>query len=191
MIIEYDKSKSISEEERVRSLRNSVQRALDEVQEIVASNGLEKDGAIVQKLNDTVRKARRKVEHVESVVEKADQSVTEMQDRMDSGEFNGEDAVLVYIHSSNGMAFKNDAVNTVLTVVIYYGDVTITDQTGLVSAFGLGAYLQWKAKLYGESTYTTIPASDERLSDDGFTFELSPSDVNVQAVFNVEIIVPD
>ena len=103
----------------------------------------------------------------------------------------GEDAVLVNIHSSNGMAFKNDSVNTTLTVTIYYGSVTITNQTGLVNAFGLGSYLQWKARLYGESSYTTIPSNDPRLSNNGFTFVLTPADVNVQAVFNVEIIVPD
>ena len=103
----------------------------------------------------------------------------------------GEDAVLVNIHSSNGMAFKNDAVDTTLTVTIYYGDTVITNQSGLTSAFGTGSYLQWKARLYGESEYHTIPSSDTRLSDDGFTFDLSPSDVNVQAVFTVEIIVPD
>lgn len=103
----------------------------------------------------------------------------------------GEDAVNVVISSSNGMAFKNDSVETVLTVTVYYGSSVITSQTGLVNAFGAGAYLQWKAKLYGESTYSTIPASDPRLSDNGFTFTLSPSDVNVQAVFNVEVITPN
>lgn len=103
----------------------------------------------------------------------------------------GEDAVNVIISSSNGMAFKNDSVDTVLTVTVYYGSDIITNQAGLVSAFGAGSYLQWKAKLYGESTYSMIPASDPRLSDNGFTFSLSPSDVNVQAVFNVEVITPN
>lgn len=103
----------------------------------------------------------------------------------------GEDAVLVYIHSSNGMAFKNDSVDTTLSVIIYYGDLNITNQTALVNAFGEGSYLQWKAKLYGDSTYTTIPLNDPRLSNNGFTFVLTPADVNVQAVFNVEVITPD
>lgn len=103
----------------------------------------------------------------------------------------GEDAVNVCIHSSNGMAFKNDSINTTLTVTIYYGSLTITNQTGLINAFGTGSYLQWKVKLFGQSTYNTIPSSDHRLSDDGFTLNLTPTDVNVQAVFNVEIIVPD
>ena len=103
----------------------------------------------------------------------------------------GEDAVLVYIHSSEGTAFKNDQVSTTLTVTIYYGDNTITNQQQLVSAFGAGTYLQWKVRLYGQSTYSTIPSSDPRLSDNGFTFDISPSDVNIQAVFNVQVITTD
>ena len=103
----------------------------------------------------------------------------------------GEDAVNVVIVPSNGMAFKNDSVDTTLTVTIYYGSTVITNQTGLTSAFGVGSYLQWKARLHGESVYTTIPSSDERLTNNGFSLALSPSDVNVQAVFVVEVIAPE
>lgn len=110
--------------------------------------------------------------------------------RMDDG-IKGEDAINVCIYPTNGMAFKNDSINTDLVVTIYYGPLTIVNQSQLLSAFGVGSYLQWKAKLYGQSTYTTIPSNDSRISNNGFTLSLSPADVNVQAVFNVEIVVPD
>lgn len=119
---------------------------------------------------------------------RAEQEV--MLTRVDDGT-KGEDAVQVYIHSSAGTAFKNDEVDTTLTVTIYYGPLTITDQAALIAAFGAGSYLQWQVRLYGEQQYHTVPASDPRLSDDGFTFDISPADVNVQAVFHVQVIIPD
>ena len=110
--------------------------------------------------------------------------------RVDDG-INGEDAVQVYIHSSAGTAFKNDEVNTRLTVTIYYGALVITDQAGLEAAFGPGSYLQWQVRLHGEQQYHVVPASDPRLSNNGFIFDISPADVNVQAVFHVQVIIPD
>ena len=103
----------------------------------------------------------------------------------------GEDAVNVYIHSSNGMAFKNDDIDTVFTVFIYYGATEITNQSQLVSAFGNGSYLQWRVRPYGASSYNIISSSDSRLSDNGFTLTITSDDVDVQAVFNVQVIVPD
>lgn len=119
---------------------------------------------------------------------RAEQEVTLT--RVDDG-INGEDAVQVYIHSSAGTAFKNDEVNTTLTITIYYGALVITDQAGLEAAFGPGSYLQWLVRLHGQQQYSTVPASDSRLSNNGFTFDISPADVNVQAVFNVQVIIPD
>jgi len=190
MIIDYNKSNNITEEERLASFRESVQRALDEQKDELTkiANGTD------QNLKQKVETAEKRASFAKQKTESLDHDVVYMQDRMDSGEFNGEDgedAALVYIHSSEGTAFKNDAVETVLTVVIYYGSITITTQSELESAFGSGTYLQWKVKIHGDSSYSTIPSSDERLSDDGFTFEISPEDVNVQAVFLVEVIIPD
>lgn len=103
----------------------------------------------------------------------------------------GEDAVNIYLHSTNGVAFKNNAVSTVLTVTIYYGSITITDQTQLETIFGSGSYLQWQVKTFGSSSFVTIPSSDPRFANDCFTFTLSPEDVDTQVVFNVQVIVPD
>jgi phage minor structural protein len=101
----------------------------------------------------------------------------------------GIDATLIYIHSSSGTSFKNDNVNTVLTVTIYNGSTTINNKAQLISLFGSGAYLQWSVRKQGDTGFSLISLTDTRLSNDGFTFTISASDVNVQAVFNVELIV--
>ena len=103
----------------------------------------------------------------------------------------GADAVTVFIHSSAGSAFKNDQIDTQLTVTLYRGGDTITDQAGLVSAFGSGAYLQWSVKKYGDSDFTTILSSDPHLSDDGFMYTVGSADVDTQVVFNVSLITAD
>ena len=95
---------------------------------------------------------------------------------------------LIYIHSSEGTAFKNNAVNTVLTITIYHGNKTITDQAGLISEFGIGAYLQWSIRKFGDADFTTVISSDTHLSNNGFTYTVSADDVDKQIVFNVQII---
>ncbi|MCD8383287.1 MAG: hypothetical protein LUC30_10345 [Clostridiales bacterium] len=95
----------------------------------------------------------------------------------------GEDAVVMRIDSSRGTVFKNAAVSTVLSVVIYYGSLRITDSDALASAFGASAYLEWSWQKMDESTFGVISASDSRLSDGGFSFALSPDDVDTKAVF--------
>lgn len=95
---------------------------------------------------------------------------------------------VVYIHSSEGTAFKNDAVSTVLTVTIYHGNKTIKDQPGLISEYGSGAYLQWSIRKHGDADFTNIISSDSHLSNGGFTYTVSPNDVDTQVVFNVQVI---
>ncbi len=46
----------------------------------------------------------------------------------------GVDAVTVFIHSSAGSAFKNNDINTVLTVTIYKGGQSIINQSQLIAA---------------------------------------------------------
>ena len=111
-----------------------------------------------------------------------DQTVT-----LDNGS-NGEDAVLLCIDSSKGLLFKNNQVSTVLNVTIYKGGATITTQSQLTSVFGAGAHLQWYWMRLNDSTYGQISASDSRLSDSGFHFTLTPSDVDVKVTFKCELI---
>lgn len=102
----------------------------------------------------------------------------------------GDDAVNIYIHSSAGTAFKNDEIDTVLTVTVYHGGVTVTDQPGLIAEFGSGAYLEWSVRKYGDTSFTTILSTDAHLSKAGWVYTVGPQDIDTQAVFNVELIVP-
>ena len=95
----------------------------------------------------------------------------------------------LYIESSKGTIFKNNAISTVLSVVIYRGTQRITDSTTLASVYGSGAYIQWKSKRLGDDTYETISADDSRLADNGFTLNISMTDVDTSVTFMAELIV--
>lgn len=101
----------------------------------------------------------------------------------------GEDATTLRIDSSRGTVFKNNEVSTVLSVVIYKGSKRITDSKALTEEFGGGAYLQWYFQRMDETEQILISAADERLMDKGFSFLLSPKDVDVKCVFMCELIV--
>ncbi|WP_407450079.1 hypothetical protein [Fibrobacter sp.] len=96
---------------------------------------------------------------------------------------------LLRIESSRGTVFKNDTISTVLSAVIYHGTQRITDSATMKSVFGNSAYLQWKWQRLDEDTYGVISASDKRFGDNGFTFTLSPDDVDTKVTFMCELIV--
>ena len=97
-------------------------------------------------------------------------------------------STILRIESSRGTVFKNDSVSTVLSVVIYRGSERITDMTALKNSMGQSAYLQWKWQKFNEDTYGIISADDDRIGNDGFTFTLSPDDVNTKVTFICELI---
>lgn len=101
----------------------------------------------------------------------------------------GEDATTLRIESSRGTVFKNDSVATVLSVVIYRGAQRITDSTTLKSVFGNSAYLQWKWQRLDDESFGIILAGDNRITEDGFLFILSPDDVDTKVTFMCELIV--
>ncbi len=101
----------------------------------------------------------------------------------------GEDATVLRIDSSRGTVFKNNQVSTVLSVAIYHGPDRITDTAGLARVFGPGAYLQWRWQRMGEDHYGIISSDDSRIGDGGFTFTLSPADVDTKVTFMCELIV--
>ena len=101
----------------------------------------------------------------------------------------GADATVLRIDSSRGTVFKNNQVSTVLSVAIYHGPDRITDTAGLVRVFGPGAYLQWSWQRMGEDRYGIISSDDSRIGDGGFTFTLSPADVDTKVTFMCELIV--
>ena len=107
----------------------------------------------------------------------------------DLDEIREEISTLLRLESSRGTVFKNDQVSTVLSVVIYHGKQRITDAETMHSVFGAGAYLQWKWQRLGDEDYGIISASDSRFGNEGFTFTLSPDDVNTKITFMCELIV--
>lgn len=99
----------------------------------------------------------------------------------------GEDAIMLYIDSSNGTTFKNSDVATIFTVSIYVGGIVIDNSTKLKEIFGENSYLQWLIKKHGEKDFTKIPLNDSRLNDNGFMFTLNAKDIKFKAVFNCEL----
>ena len=85
--------------------------------------------------------------------------------------------------------FKNNAVSTVLSVIIYHGNTQITDMDKLKEVFGTGAYLQWKWERLNEDSYGIISANDSRIIRDGFGFVLSPEDVDVKVNIKCDLII--
>lgn len=100
----------------------------------------------------------------------------------------GIDAAVLRIDSSRGTVFKNNSVNTVLTVAIYIGGQRITNITDLRSTFGTSAHLQWYWQRLGEDAFGIIVASDHKLSNDGFTLTLTPEEVDTKVTFMCELI---
>ena len=94
----------------------------------------------------------------------------------------GDDAITLYIESSNGNTFKNSDIAT-----IYVGAERIESAEQLEKRFGKSAYLQWSVKKLGEKEFSPIELDDSRLNDKGFIFTISPRDINKKAVFNCEL----
>lgn len=96
---------------------------------------------------------------------------------------------LLRIESSRGTVFKSDRVATVLSVVLYHGKQRITDSATMKQVFGDKAYLQWKWQRLDDESFGVISSSDSRFGDDGFTFTLSPDDVDTKITFMCELMV--
>lgn len=101
---------------------------------------------------------------------------------------NGVDAITLRIESSRGTVFKNNAVATVLSAVIYKGSKRIANSTDLKTTFGSSVYLQWKSQKLNEDTYTAIPSDDSRFRDNCFKFVLSPDDVDSKTSFMCDLM---
>lgn len=114
-------------------------------------------------------------------------AISDMQEEVSN--LKDEITTLLRIESSRGTVFKNDTVATVLSVVIYHGTQRITDSATMKSVFGNGAYLQWKWQRLDDEAYGVISSSDTRFGDNGFTFTLSPGDVDTKVTFMCELIV--
>ena len=116
-----------------------------------------------------------------------DSAIEDIKSDVDS--LRNEITTLLRIESSRGTVFKNDQVATVLSVVIYHGTKRITNSASMKSTFGSSAYLQWKWQRLDDASFGIISSSDSRFGDDGFTFTLSPGDVDTKITFMCELIV--
>ncbi len=116
---------------------------------------------------------------VEEVIDSIQEEMTTIKDEV---------TTLLRIESSRGTVFKNDSVSTVLSVVIYRGSQRITDMETLRAAMGSSVYLQWKWQRLDEESFGVIMSSDTRIGNDGFTFTLSPEDVDTKVTFMCELI---
>lgn len=96
---------------------------------------------------------------------------------------------LLRIESSRGTVFKTDRVATVLSVVLYHGKQRITDSATMKQIFGDKAYLQWKWQRLDDESFGILSSSDSRFGDNGFTFTLSPDDVDTKVTFMCELMV--
>lgn len=138
---------------------------------------------ITNAANNALNNSTQAKKDAESALTKAQDIV----DKVNSGELDGEDAVMLYIDSSNGTTFKNSDVATIFTVSIYVGGTIIDNSTKLRQMYGDGAYLQWLIKKHGEKDFTKIPLDDPRLNDNGFIFTIAAKDIKFKAVFNCEL----
>lgn len=121
-----------------------------------------------------------------SVGEELEQIRKDLNDQVET--LKDEISTILRIESSRGTVFKNDQVSTVLSVVIYRGSKRITDAAALKEEFGDEAYIQWKWQRLDEESFGIISADDYRLSNEGFSFILSPDDVDTKITFMCELI---
>lgn len=96
-------------------------------------------------------------------------------------------AVSVNALSSRGLVFRNENEATNIDVVVRYGAETITSIAALRAAFGQSAKIVWKIRQMADSNYTTIADNDSRISNDGFRFTMSPSDIVKQTTIIYEV----
>nr|DAE42476.1 MAG TPA: hypothetical protein [Caudoviricetes sp.] len=108
--------------------------------------------------------------------------------KSDVDEVRDEITTLMTMTSTKGIAFKNNAVSTILYITIYHGKQRITDAATMKEVFGENAYLQWYWLRLTDEEYGIISSSDSRFRDDGFKFVLSPEDVDTQISFECELI---
>lgn len=99
----------------------------------------------------------------------------------------GEDAILLNIHSSNGLTFKNTKIATTFTVTIHVAGNLIDTSQKMHDYFGEQAQIRWKVRYETDNDYSYIPDDDPRLSDNGFIFTLTADDIRNRATFDCEL----
>ena len=119
-----------------------------------------------------------------------DGSIAEAKKAADEAMQTAKDAATITITSTLGLVFKDSAISTTLMVVVFQpGGTRIEDQTALTAAFGSSARIEWQWRRDDADDWSTILSSDSRLSDDGFSFTVSPADVNDRTSFEASVVV--
>lgn len=113
-------------------------------------------------------------------------SINDLKNELDS--VKEEIVSIINISSSKGNVFKNTNVSTVLSVTIFRGTQRITNIEELKATYGESAYLQWKSQEHDGDTYLEIPSIDERISEDGFKFKISPRDIDTKGIYTCDLI---
>lgn len=95
---------------------------------------------------------------------------------------------IITVSSSKGSVFKNTNVSTTLSVTIFRGTQRITNIDDLHSVYGESAYLQWKSQEHNDDDYFNISSIDERISEGGFKFTISPNDIDTKGIYTCDLI---
>ena len=93
------------------------------------------------------------------------------------------DLPVVKLSATNGTVFKrNTSTTTTLVATIYTPAGNIENATTLHNRFGNGAYLEWSWRDVITDADHIIVSTDQRIGNGGFTFTVSPDDIESQAV---------
>lgn len=114
---------------------------------------------------------------------------TTVQDELDG--LRDEISIALYIDSSQGTMIDSSTTSTVLSVTVYRGSQRITDIDTLHSVIGETAYLSWSSKGVSDTSYVTIPSSDSRISNNGFTLTVDQDDVGAKTTYTCTLMGPN
>ena len=101
----------------------------------------------------------------------------------------GDSAVNLTINSSNGVVYRDKTISTVLNVIIFKGDTTITNLVELQTEFGNTAQLHWYKKTSNDNDFVEILTGDNNfiIGNGGFTLTVNLSNTTGNVVFQCQI----
>ena len=100
----------------------------------------------------------------------------------------GESSIAMRIDSSRGNLFKNNNINTILSVNLFYEGIHITTSAKLKEIFGASVHLEWKYQEMDEDIWHDILITDERISDEGFQFRISTDDITEKIILQCNLV---
>lgn len=99
-----------------------------------------------------------------------------------------DDVPIVTLSSTNGTVFKrNVGISTTIVATIYTPGGKIDNAQELARRFGSGAYLEWGWRDVVTEAEHVIVSTDPRIGAGGFTFTVSPEDIDTQAVITCSL----